>query len=58
MADEKTANQAYRHRVVDGSIPSLGTYIFINDKLLVTLTSIKRGESIKKYFFENKERSS
>jgi hypothetical protein len=28
MADEKTANQAYRNRVVDGSIPSLGTTKF------------------------------
>ena len=32
MADQITAYQAYRNRVVEGSIPSLGTTTFPNQK--------------------------
>jgi hypothetical protein len=35
MADQITAYQAYRNRVVEGSIPSLGTTVF---------SSIKKGK--------------
>ena len=32
MADQITAYQAYRNRVVEGSIPSLGTTVFFSVK--------------------------
>jgi hypothetical protein len=41
MADRKTAYQAYRNRVVDGSTPSLGTTNFYMNKKII-LKIIKR----------------
>jgi len=47
MADRKTAYQAYRNRVVDGSIPSLGTTTLLKTKKMI-LKIIKRKTSLRK----------
>jgi hypothetical protein len=42
MADQITAYQAYRNRVVEGSIPSLGTttFSFLNKRKKVILLKL------------------